>query len=55
MRFYLSSKELRLVIGTPESMKNLRTSPGQFRVIGQLLITVPAKRFTSRAILSSMR
>jgi len=54
MRFYLSSKELRLVIGTPERIENLRSSPGQFRVIGQLLITRPAQRFAFHAILSSM-
>jgi hypothetical protein len=48
MRFYLSSKELRLVIGTPERIENLRSSSRQ------LLITLPAQRFAFHAILGSM-
>jgi len=48
MRFYLSSKELRFLIGTPERIENLRSSPGH------LLITLPAQRFAFHAILGSM-
>jgi hypothetical protein len=47
MRYYLSSKELRFLIGTPARIENLRSSPGQ------LLITLPAQRFAFQAILSS--